>query len=332
LFHKPNSGPYVKDAFHNYLIAGNRSAVNSAKTGAKVAAHYTLNVPAHSKQVIRLRLLDAVSFDAIRPKPFGEAYESIFSLRQNETDTFFNALMPPASGEDERRVIRQLIADRLWSKQYYFFDLDEWLREHGWVPGRPSSRNPLRNANWFHMINDDVISTPDKWEYPWYAAWDLAFHTIALNFADPYFAKDELLLMMKEVYLHPVGQIPAYEWNFGDVNSPVHAFAAMYTYQTDKVLHGKGDYEFLQSVFQKLLLNFSWWANCKDPQGRNRNLFEGGFLASTISASSIAARPYLLAASWNKPTALPGSRSFARTCSSLPWNWLKKTPLTKSWP
>jgi len=276
LFHKPNSSPYVKDAFHNYLIAGNRAAVNPTQTGTKFAAHYTLNVPAHRKQVIRLRLLDAASLAAIRTQPFGEAYKNIFSLRQNETDTFFDSLMPPAAGEDERRVIRQAIAGMLWSKQYYYFDLDEWLREHGWVPGRPNSRNSLRNANWFHMINDDVISMPDKWEYPWYAAWDLAFHTIALNFADPYFAKDQLLLMMKEVYLHPNGQIPAYEWNFGDVNPPVHAFAAMYTYQTDEIFHGKGDFEFLQGVFQKLLLNFSWWANRKDPEGRN--LFEGGFL------------------------------------------------------
>jgi hypothetical protein len=177
LFHKSNPSPYVKDAFHNYVTAGNRAAVNPAQTGTKFAAHYSLNVPANGKQVVRLRFLDGASLDAIRPEPFGEAYENIFTLRENETDTFFDALMPPAAGEDERRVIRQAIAGMLWSKQYYYFDLDEWLREHGWLPGRPSSRNPLRNANWFHMINDDVISMPDKWEYPWYAVGpDLPHH------------------------------------------------------------------------------------------------------------------------------------------------------------
>ena len=240
-----------------------------------MAALYKITVPARDKKVIRLRLTRA-SIANQAGAPFSANYDAVFSLRLNEADEFYQSVTPTAATDDERNVFRQAMAGMLWSKQYYYFDLETWLADHGHDPLH-GIRNPdTRNANWFHMLNDDVISMPDKWEYPWYAAWDLAFHTIALNEVDPDFAKNQLLMMLREVYLHPNGQIPAYEWNFGDVNPPVQAFAALAMYGCDKQRYGAGDKAFLKMVFQKLLLNFSWWANRKDPLGRN--LFEGGFL------------------------------------------------------
>ena len=275
LFQTANAAPYVKDAFHRYIIDGETGAINPAGTGTKMAAQYKVMVPARDKKVIRLRLTRASLANHIGA-PFSANYDAVFSLRLNEADEFYQSLTPAAATEDERNVYRQALAGLLWSKQYYFFDLETWLADHGHNPLR-GLRNPdTRNANWFHMLNDDVISMPDKWEYPWYAAWDLAFHTIALNEVDPDFAKSQLLMMLREVYLHPNGQIPAYEWNFGDVNPPVQAFAALTMYGSDKQRYGSGDKAFLKKVFEKLLLNFSWWANRKDPLGRN--LFEGGFL------------------------------------------------------
>ncbi len=179
-------------------------------------------------------------------------------------------------GTDSGRVLRQALAGMLWSKQYYYFDLDRWLEEHEGHPTRAQKRLDVRNRNWFHMVNDDVISMPDKWEYPWYAAWDLAFHTVALGMVDLDFAKEQLELMLRELYLHPNGQIPAYEWNFGDVNPPVHAWAVLFAFRTERERRGQGDLRFLRSAFHKLLVNFTWWINRKDPTGRN--VFEGGFL------------------------------------------------------
>ncbi len=275
LFHTANTAPYVKDAFHRYIVDGETSAINPAGTGTKMAAQYKITVPAREKRVIRLRLTRASLANRIGA-PFSANYDAVFSLRLNEADEFYQSLTPAAATDDERNVYRQALGGLLWSKQYYFFDLETWLSDHGHNP-LLGLRNPdTRNANWFHMLNDDVISMPDKWEYPWYASWDLAFHTIALNEVDPDFAKSQLLMMLREVYLHPNGQIPAYEWNFGDVNPPVQAFAALTIYSNDKQKYGTGDKDFLKMVFQKLLLNFSWWANRKDPSGRN--LFEGGFL------------------------------------------------------
>jgi hypothetical protein len=281
LFMQPNRTPYVKDAFHNYLIQGQSEAVNPEQTGTKMAAHYRITVPANGESVIRLRLapspqsIPGVAVDD-KSTPFGKDYDGVMKVRRSEADEFYAGVMPPTSSEDEQRVIRQALAGMLWTKQYYYFDLDQWLEDHGHAPTKGKIKRGMRNGNWFHMLNDDIISMPDKWEYPWYAAWDLAFHTIALDAVDPDFAKEQLGLVLREVYLHPNGQLPAYEWNFGDVNPPVHAFAALYTYNADKFARGKGDLTFLKDIFQKLLLNFSWWANRKDPQGRN--VFEGGFL------------------------------------------------------
>jgi hypothetical protein len=276
LFGGRNATPYVKDAFHAYVMQGRTEAVNPAKAGTKMAAHYRAVVPPAGSEVIRLLLTDVALDPASAARAFGPGYTSMLETRRREADDFYAAVTPAAASPDQQAVMRQALAGMLWSKQHYAFNLETWLFEHGHHPLH-GMRNPrVRNAQWMHMDNDDVISMPDKWEYPWYAAWDLAFHTIALNHVDPDFAKQQLLLMLSERYLHPNGQTPAYEWNFGDVNPPVHAFASLVTYQTEKHREGKGDLAFLKMVFQKLLLNFSWWANRKDPEGRN--LFEGGFL------------------------------------------------------
>jgi hypothetical protein len=281
IFGRPNPQPYVKDAFDNYVVHGRKDAVNPAQRGTKMAAHYVLDVPARGQTEVRLRLREVAwdttgAFVAPPPKPFGAEFDEIVARRVAEADAFYAPLLPAGASADERNVLRQALAGMLWSKQYYYFDLEQWLSEHGHAPLLGKRRFGVRNSHWLHMENDHVISMPDKWEYPWYAAWDLAFHAVALDTVDPEFAKQQLALMLDESYLHPTGQLPAYEWNFGDVNPPVHAFATIYTYRADKAARGQGDRPFLQAMFHKLLLNFSWWANRKDPRGQN--VFEGGFL------------------------------------------------------
>jgi hypothetical protein len=270
LWNQPNPSNYVKDAFHEQLIRGRSGAVNPDKTGTKAAAHYLLQVPAGGSQVIRLRLVAGPVSDA-----FGAGFDKIFAARIAEADDFYERVMPSTLSDDQRRVQRQALAGMLWTKQYYYFDLDQWLEEHGVHPLSSSSTSTTRNADWFHMLNSDIISMPDKWEYPWYAAWDLAFHTIALSLVDFDFAKEQLLLMLRSLYFHPNGQIPAYEWNFSDVNPPVHAWATLFLYKIEKSL-GREDVRFLERSFQGLMLNFNWWVNRKDPSGRN--VFAGGFL------------------------------------------------------
>jgi hypothetical protein len=269
LWGQPNQSPYVKDAFHEYVISGKQEAVNPSKTGTKVAAHYRLEVPAGQSKVVRLRL---------SPKPAADAFQTfdrIFAGRLADADEFYKHITPKSLSEDEQRVHRQALAGMLWSKQYYYFDLDKWLDEHDAHPMEGRVKRGVRNMDWFHMLNSDVISMPDKWEYPWYAAWDLAFHTIALSLVDFDFAKEQLLLMLRNLYAHPNGQIPAYEWNFSDVNPPVHAWATLFLYNIESEL-GRADIRFLERSFQGLMLNFNWWVNRKDPEGRN--VFAGGFL------------------------------------------------------
>ena len=270
LWGQPNATPHVKDAFHRYVIAGDRGAVNPAKTGTKAAARYLVAVPAGGCEVVQLRL---TAGSAIRP--FGKEYEKSFQQRLADANQFYDRITPASLGEDERRVHRQALAGMLWTKQFYYFDVDQWLKEHDAHPHMGGKGRAPRNAEWFHMLNGDVISMPDKWEYPWYAAWDLAFHTVALSLVDFDFAKDQLLLMLRTLYSHPNGQMPAYEWNFSDVNPPVHAWATLFLYKVEKNL-GREDIAFLQRSFQGLMLNFNWWVNRKDPQGRN--VFAGGFL------------------------------------------------------
>jgi hypothetical protein len=269
LWGQSNPTPYVKDAFHDYLISDRGDAVNPAREGTKAAAHYSLDVPAGGSQAVRLRLTASSLTDS-----FG-SFEDTFASRIADADEFYERISPASLNSDERMVHRQALAGMLWSKQYYFFDVDRWLQDHGSHPIMESARPGIRNTDWFHMLNADVISMPDKWEYPWYAAWDLAFHTLSLALVDFDFAKDQLLLMLRSLYAHPNGQIPAYEWNFSDVNPPVHAWATLYLYKTERAL-GRADVHFLERAFQGLMMNFNWWVNRKDPAGRN--VFAGGFL------------------------------------------------------
>ncbi len=274
IYSAPNRTPYVKDGFHNYVVRGQTGAVNPNQTGTKAAAHYQITVDAGQTEIIRLRL--TVNSPANCKNPFSKHFDDIIKRRLAEADAFYDYITPNTLNRDAQMVLRQAMAGMLWTKQFYYYDVDRWLDEHG--AGRLNPRPPRlpRNSQWYHMVNADIISMPDKWEYPWYAAWDLAFHTVALLMVDPDFAKSQLDLMLRENYLHPNGQIPAYEWNFGDVNPPVHAWATLFAYNVEEMLYGQGDVEFLEHAFQKLLLNFTWWVNRKDPAGRN--VFEGGFL------------------------------------------------------
>ena len=273
LFNCPNAGPYVKDAFDRYLVHNQQDAVNPDQTGSKAAPHYHLTVAAGSSQTVRLRLTRTTPDE--KSVPFAD-FDDRFHARLAEADDFYAIVIPEAvkSSPDRANVMRQALSGMLWTKQYFYYDVDKWLDEHHVTP---EQRKGVRNGEWFHMLNDDIISMPDKWEYPWYAAWDLAFHMLPLSIVDPDFAKVQLDLMLRNDYLHPNGQLPAYEWNFGDVNPPVHAFATMQIYLMDKQRsNGKGDVEFLKYAFSKLLVNFTWWVNRKDRNGNN--VFEGGFL------------------------------------------------------
>jgi Mannosylglycerate hydrolase MGH1-like glycoside hydrolase domain len=269
LWSQRNPSPYVKDAFHAYVVSGERDAVNPAHQGTKAAAHYVLDVPGGGSQTVRVRLSGSTPIAGFRD------FDQVFTSRIADADEFYARITPRSLGEDARLVHRQALAGMLWTKQYYHFDLEQWLAEHNSRPLVESPRAGVRNTEWFHMLNADIISMPDKWEYPWYAAWDLAFHTTALALVDFDFAKEQLLLMLRNLYFHPNGQIPAYEWNFSDVNPPVHAWATLYLFKMEQTL-GRADLRFLERSFQGLMLNFNWWVNRKDPTGRN--VFAGGFL------------------------------------------------------
>jgi hypothetical protein len=269
LFGTPNPTPYVKDGINDYLVHGRLDAVNPDQRGTKAAAHYILEVEPGETEVIRMR------FGTLAGRANAKAFDQVMALRRHEADEFYRAITPPSIGEDAARVMRQALAGMLWSKQYYAFDAGRWLTERG-VDVPSYNGRTVRNKDWFHMVNDDVICTPDKWEYPCFAAWDLAFHTASLAMVDPDFAKNQLDLMLRELYMHPSGQIPAYEWNFSDVSPPVHAWASLFLYQTEKQLRGEGDVAFLERIFHKLTLNFTWWVNRKDRFGKN--VFDGGLL------------------------------------------------------
>ncbi|HSE13233.1 MAG TPA: hypothetical protein VLB69_11420, partial [Rudaea sp.] len=266
-----NTSKYVKDGINDCVVQGRQGAVNPQKTGTKVSAQYKMIVGAGETKVVRLRLSAKSAIQ--KDKPFDD-FDDVFAARLREADEFYKSVTPPSVGKDAANVMRQALAGMLWSKQFFFFDGDNWLDEHNSNPLHSGYRN-ARNSEWFHMLNEDIISMPDKWEYPWYAAWDLAFHTLPLSIVDPDFAKDQMKLMLKGVYLHPSGQMPAYEWNFSDVNPPVHAWATLFLYKVERDL-GRVDYDFLEQSFNSLTLNFNWWVNRKDPQGRN--VFAGGFL------------------------------------------------------
>jgi hypothetical protein len=269
-----NNAKYYKDGIDYYVVHDNKDAVNPERKGTKAAIHHALTVPPQDSVSVRLRLSDQPP-GAIGRDPLGADFTRILEGRRAECDEFYAQTIPVTLSTDQRHVVRQALAGMLWSKQFYDYDVAAWLAERGIDPYNNGHHAP-RNGDWYHMVNGDVISMPDKWEYPWYAAWDLAFHVLPIAMVDPEFAKRQLLLLLQERYLHPNGQVPAYEWNFGDVNPPVHAWAAYFLFQRDREHTGKADISFLKAIFHKLLLNFTWWVNRKDPNGRN--VFEGGFL------------------------------------------------------
>jgi len=290
---------YVKDAFHAYVIGGDKAAVNPQQVGTKMAALYRLVLGAGESMTLKLRLTDMEPLGEMDSNSamvgtvnspghteraegvpgtndFGAGFDDLFVRRRKEADAFYGSRIPKELSEDAKLVMRQSFAGMLWSKQFYHYDVRNWLDGDPAGPPPPKERLEGRNHDWTHLYTDDVLSMPDKWEYPWFAAWDLAFHTIPIALIDPDFAKDQLILLLREWYMHPNGQLPAYEWAFGDVNPPVHAWAAFRVYKIERRLRGVADRGFLEKVFHKLLLNFTWWVNRKDPDGMN--IFEGGFL------------------------------------------------------
>jgi hypothetical protein len=285
LFGVRNRSRFAKDGINDYIVRGAREAVNQELTGTKCAAHYPFQIDGGASATIRLRLTDqpprvarssapAVVLEGIRP--FGEDFNEVFARRRREADEFYANRVRSSQNADATRVQRQAFAGMLWSKQFYYYDLKQWLRGDPVGPPPPGQRMNGRNREWAHLYNEDIISMPDKWEYPWYASWDLAFHCVTLATIDPDFAKEQVLLFLREWYMHPNGQIPAYEWALGDVNPPVHAWAAWRVYKIEKRIRGHADRKFLARAFQKLLLNFTWWVNRKDAEGMN--IFQGGFL------------------------------------------------------
>ena len=246
-----NESQYVKDGINEFVVNSIQDAVNPEKQGTKAAAHFQADVAAGQAAVIRLRLRNNIS--ELKGNLFGNEFDKIFADRISEADEFYKSVTPPSTGEDKANVMRQALAGMLWSKQFFFFDGDNWLDEHNSNPLHSGYKN-ARNSEWYHMLNEHIISMPDKWEYPWYAAWDLAFHTLPISIVDPDFAKEQLRLMLSGAYLHPNGMMPAYEWNFSDVNPPVHAFATLFLHRTEQAIRGTTDMDFLKSNFNKLLL------------------------------------------------------------------------------
>ena len=275
LFGHAAPGRHFKDGINDRIVHGRLEAVNPAGQGTKAAAHYRLEVPAGGQVELRLRLSDKGPLELRAHGPFDQ-FDETFALRLKEADEFYAGIIPSHLSDDARHVMRQAFGGLLWSKQFYHYVVKDWLEGDPAQPRPPASRLTGRNHAWTQLYNSDVISMPDKWEYPWYAAWDLAFHCIPLALVDAQFAKTQLVLLLREWYMHPNGQLPAYEWNFGDVNPPVHAWAALRVFRIDRRINGRADRRFLERVFHKLLLNFTWWVNRKDAEGNN--IFEGGFL------------------------------------------------------
>ncbi|MGK2861354.1 MAG: MGH1-like glycoside hydrolase domain-containing protein, partial [Chitinophagaceae bacterium] len=268
----PNESIFIKDAFHDAIVSGkNVGELSKRNTGTKFSPVYKMRVAAGATKTIYCRLSSQLT-----DNPFARGFKDVFTKRKLEADEFYAAILPKGMSGDMARIQRQALAGVLWSKQYYHFDVEQWLSASDGITPISSNRKTGRNHDWKHLKNQDVIMMPDKWEYPWYAAWDLAFQCISMAVVDPTFAKHQLLLVMREWYMKPDGQLPSYEWNFSDVNPPVQAWAAMQVYNIEKKRTGTGDIKFLKKVFQKLLINFTWWINRKDVNGNN--IFEGGFL------------------------------------------------------
>lgn len=272
LFQVPNKTAFVKDAFHEAIIHGtNLQELKEKRSGTKCAPVYHFEIEGGASSSVYLRLTNVLQQD-----PFSPGFEQIFSVRKKEADDFYRSILPPSCTADEKNILRQAFAGLLWNKQYYHYDVDRWLHTSDGITPVNEERKKGRNHSWKYLKNQDILSMPDSWEYPWYAAWDTAFHCITLAMIDPTFAKHQLTLLMREWYMNPHGQLPAYEWDFNDVNPPVHAFAALQVYKTEAALYGKKDIVFLKSIFEKLIINFTWWINRKDADGNS--IFEGGFL------------------------------------------------------
>jgi hypothetical protein len=273
LFGTNNRSLYVKDSINNCIVHGKNEAVNPEKSGTKASANYPLIIESGKSESVKLRLRSNPS-DSFRP--FGEEFDEILSSRIKDADDFYRTVIPASLGPDETNVVRQALAGMMWTKQFYLYDIDKWLEEHENGNSHSAPNRGSRNLDWHHMYNGDIISMPDKWEYPWYASWDLAFHVLAITMVDPDFGKQQLRLMLQGHYMHPTGQVPAYEWNFSDVNPPVLAWSTIFTYRLEKLTKNIEDTSWLSANFMKLLLNFTWWVNRKDRNGQN--VFEGGFL------------------------------------------------------
>ncbi|MGB8771521.1 MAG: glucosidase, partial [Candidatus Korobacteraceae bacterium] len=274
IYSVPSPSPYVKDAFHEYVVQGRREAVNPAATGTKAAARYLRTIDAGQTVVLDLRLAAAVD-EHLLEDPFAD-FDALLAERKEEADEFYDVVLPSEMSADAKLVARQAFAGMLWTKQYYHYVVSDWLEGDPAQPPPPAERFQGRNHEWTHLFSRDVISMPDKWEFPWFATWDLGFHCVCLAHVDPQLAKDQVLLMLREWYTHPNGQIPAYEWDFGDVNPPVLTLAARAVFEVERLTTGVADYSFMERVFQKLLINFTWWVNRKDALGNN--IFQGGFL------------------------------------------------------
>lgn len=272
VFNIPNESDYVKDLFHTAVINNDFSYFEDHNSGTKFAPLYKKNIKGGGQFVVQLKLTKTQA----EGNPFNDYFEEVFSDRVKEADQFYEYFVPKNATDDMKNIQRQAFAGMLWTKQYYNFDIEQWIYGDKGHPSPPAVRRKGRNSDWRHLHNEDIMSMPDKWEYPWYAAWDTAFHCVPLAMIDPGYAKDQLITLTREWYMHPNGQIPAYEWAFGDVNPPVHAWAALKVYETEKKHFGKSDIDFLKRIFQKLMINFTWWVNQKDSTGKN--IFEGGFL------------------------------------------------------
>src|SRR5436190_15289554 len=293
LFSSPNRHPFVKDGINDFIVDGRKEAVNPARIGTKAAAHYPFIIAPGESKVVRLwfgrvgeaveehpsgepgRIPRPVCLPVLEQDAF-EQFEVVMRARKNEADEFYAGLEPACLSDEHKLIHRQALAGMLWNKQFYFYVVEDWLNGDPDQPAPPAERNTGRNSEWRHLYNERVMSMPDKWEYPWYAAWDLAFHCIPLALVDPLFAKGQLDIILREWYQHPNGQVPAYEWNLGDVNPPVIGWAAWRVYKIEEKQTGKGDRAFLETVFHKLLISFTWWVNRKDSEGKN--IFQGGFL------------------------------------------------------
>ena len=326
LFGVGNRTPHVKDGINDYVVHGVRNAVNPRPEGTKVAASYRVAIPPGQSAVFRLRFTGEQPSEDV----LSDGFDTAFEERLAEANEFYSKVIPPSLSADAQNVFRQAMAGLFWSKQFYHYDVRTWLEGDPAGPPPPPERGMERNHTWSHLYNADVISMPDKWEYPWYAAWDTAFHCVATALVDPDYAKEQLILLLREWYQHPNGQLPAYEWGFSDVNPPVHAWAAWRVYKIEARRRGCADREFLEKVFHKLLLNFTWWVNRKDPDGRN--VFEGGFLGLDNIGVFDRSKPLPTGGHIEQSDGTSWMGMYCLDMLAIAMELAREDPLMKTWP